>query len=47
MNEWCRVGVETMAILFSAPEKRTAWEAAFHEAKQKLGMSFIDQIDNQ
>lgn len=34
-----QVGMETMSINFSAPDKRSSWEAAFHEAKQKLALS--------
>lgn len=31
-----RNGIENISVVFSKPEKRSGWEEAFNEAKQKL-----------
>lgn len=36
----CRTGTQNMSIVFTKPEKRSQWEEAFTEAKQKLSASF-------
>ena len=37
-----REGVMQITTVFSSPEKKTSWEAAFKEAKQKLGKCTIN-----
>lgn len=36
-----RESIDSLTIQFATPDKRSVWEAAFNDAKQKLGNLYI------